>query len=189
MRACSCTSHRSRAIAPPQIFTAILAGFIGNLKLPASAGANTLQAVTALIRPIVSSTVELFTAITAELLPTPAKSHYTFNLRDISKVFQGILTISPLAIQTADTVSRLWIHEAQRCFYDRLTNEKDRLWFTNKIVALMQRNFGVSANHKELFEEQTIMFADFLRPGTRRRTRAGLAAGGADDMRRRRQAV
>jgi hypothetical protein len=38
--------------------------------------------------PIVSATVELYNAIRAELLPTPSKSHYTFNLRDMSKVVQ-----------------------------------------------------------------------------------------------------
>jgi len=37
--------------------------------------------------PIVKSTVDIYTKITKELLPTPKKSHYTFNLRDISKIF------------------------------------------------------------------------------------------------------
>ena len=37
------------------------------------------------------TTISVFHTISAELLPTPAKSHYTFNLRDLSKVFQGIL--------------------------------------------------------------------------------------------------
>ena len=37
--------------------------------------------------PMVDSTVEVFQRISQELLPTPAKSHYTFNLRDLSKVF------------------------------------------------------------------------------------------------------
>jgi hypothetical protein len=33
----------------------------------------------------VASTVDIYNAIRAELLPTPSRSHYTFNLRDLSK--------------------------------------------------------------------------------------------------------
>lgn len=41
--------------------------------------------------PLVDTTIQVYSTITSQLLPTPAKSHYTFNLRDLSKVFQGIL--------------------------------------------------------------------------------------------------
>ena len=35
---------------------------------------------------LVASTIELYQTVQVELLPTPMKSHYTFNLRDVSKV-------------------------------------------------------------------------------------------------------
>jgi hypothetical protein len=44
---------------------------------------------------LVSATVELYNAIRSSLLPTPSKSHYTFNLRDLSKVVQGVMRGDP----------------------------------------------------------------------------------------------
>lgn len=35
----------------------------------------------------VQGTIEVYRTICKELLPIPSKFHYTFNLRDISKVF------------------------------------------------------------------------------------------------------
>ena len=47
-------------------------------------GAN----VTKLAKPLVAASLEVYETIQRELLPTPTKSHYTFNLRDVSKVIQ-----------------------------------------------------------------------------------------------------
>ena len=43
---------------------------------------------------IVSSTTEMYNAVCNHLRPTPKKSHYTFNTRDVSNVFQGMLMVN-----------------------------------------------------------------------------------------------
>lgn len=45
-----------------------------------------------------------------------------FNLRDVSKVIQGILMSHPKSVQSADTMHRLWANEVSRVFQDRLIN-------------------------------------------------------------------
>jgi dynein heavy chain len=42
---------------------------------------------------IIDAAVEIYSRMSAELLPTPTKSHYVFNLRDLSKCIQGILQV------------------------------------------------------------------------------------------------
>lgn len=44
--------------------------------------------MTKLAKPLVAASLEVYEIIQKELLPTPTKSHYTFNLRDVSKVIQ-----------------------------------------------------------------------------------------------------
>lgn len=47
-----------------------------------------------MVKGVCDATIELYNRISLELLPTPSKFHYTFNLRDISKVFQGLLMVT-----------------------------------------------------------------------------------------------
>jgi hypothetical protein len=47
---------------------------------------------------MVQTCISVYKTISAQLLPTPAKSHYTFNLRDLSKIFQGMLMVDARAL-------------------------------------------------------------------------------------------
>jgi len=74
--------------------------------------------------------------------PTPAKSHYTFNLRDFSKIIQGICLARKNEISEPDQMMRLWAHEATRVLGDRLINDDDRMWMLNAISDTTKVSLG-----------------------------------------------
>lgn len=75
---------------------------------------------------LVTSVISVYDQIRINLLPTPKKSHYTFNLRDISKVFQGICSASYKECNSKNSIIKLWYHEIFRVFGDRLINKEDK---------------------------------------------------------------
>ncbi|CAK9809640.1 Dynein axonemal heavy chain 1 [Anthophora quadrimaculata] len=107
----------------------------------------------------VNTTLNLFTTICKELLPTPHKSHYTFNLRDLSKVFQGMLMMNPQKVQTREKLLLLWYHENLRVFSDRLINDTDREWFDNLVRSMMGKEFNCDPN--EIVGDSMLFFGDF----------------------------
>ncbi|NXX96308.1 DYH1 protein, partial [Centropus bengalensis] len=147
------------------IFSTILGSWMGEFcrHLPASPPVAT-GAVTVrdLNEPLVDATIAVYMTITSQLLPTPAKSHYTFNLRDLSKVFQGMLMAEPSKIKDKLDLLRLWYHESCRVFCDRLVNEEDRTWFDN----LMRHMMGeFDTTFEEVVPSQPVLFGDFMEPG------------------------
>eukprot|EP00966_Prymnesium_polylepis_P277612 6414027-Prymnesium_polylepis.1 len=81
------------------------------------------------------------------MLPTPAKFHYIFNLRDLSRAFQGIF-MCPVAevIKTEEELLALWKHECLRVFADRLVNHEDKAWFESAISDVIRSSFGALPN-------------------------------------------
>ncbi|XP_056381079.1 dynein axonemal heavy chain 1 isoform X2 [Hyla sarda] len=124
------------------------------------AGVPVVQQLT---EQLVDATIKVYKTITSQLLPTPAKSHYTFNLRDLSKVFQGILMAEPAKIEDKISLLKLWYHESCRVFQDRLVNDEDRRWFDDLMKGRMQE-FGVT--FEEVIPQQPVLYGDFMTSGS-----------------------
>ncbi|KAG1961895.1 dynein heavy chain 12, axonemal [Pimephales promelas] len=124
---------------------------------------------------IVTATLEVYKKAIENLLPTPAKSHYTFNLRDFSRVVQGCLLLKKDSLADKRTMIRLFVHEVYRVFYDRLVDDQDRAWLFTLISNIVKQHF--KENFETVFEHlkdgnkllcdenmRNMLFGDYMTP-------------------------
>uniref|UniRef100_A0A1B6CZR9 AAA+ ATPase domain-containing protein n=2 Tax=Clastoptera arizonana TaxID=38151 RepID=A0A1B6CZR9_9HEMI len=95
-----------------------------------------------------------------KMLPTPAKFHYIFNLRDLSRIWEGMLTIKDEECTNITVLLKLWKHECLRVIADRFTNDTDQDWFVNNLIQTTQNYLEGDA---QLFDPSETYFVDFLR--------------------------
>ncbi|KXS19215.1 hypothetical protein M427DRAFT_507867 [Gonapodya prolifera JEL478] len=108
-----------------------------------------------------SATIDTFSYVTSQFLPTPAKAHYTFNLRDVSRVFQGLMRANKEYFDSATSLTKLWLHEVMRVFGDRLSTQLDNEAFNLAIKEKINQHFGTSLPDL-LSGGQLPRFGDFL---------------------------
>ena len=92
-------------------------------------------------------TIDVWNKVSRSLLPTPARFHYIFNMRELSRVFQGILETPVEALKT-DAENRLyslWRHETTRVFADKLSRQQDKDFVEQTVVKYMEEHFGEEA--------------------------------------------
>ncbi|KAG7391800.1 Dynein heavy chain 1, axonemal [Phytophthora pseudosyringae] len=136
------------------IFSTILGNFLGS-GFPAEIARLTDNAVRA--------SISVYNTICRELLPTPAKSHYTFNLRDLAKVFQGVLMGDSRRITEADSLIRLWVHECKRVYEDRMVSMQDHDWFRELMRSSVQDFF--QRDYEHVVTNEHLIYGDYLVPG------------------------
>ncbi|XP_057306686.1 dynein axonemal heavy chain 6-like [Hydractinia symbiolongicarpus] len=117
--------------------------------------------VRSLCTEIVSTVLAIYHEISVTLKPTPVKSHYLFNLRDISKIINGLLNAHPSVIKIRNNFMELLIHEVSRVFLDRLVTENDRDFFHQTMLDQLY-NFLKTKWSKEELSDNCAVFGDYF---------------------------
>ncbi|KAL6475225.1 hypothetical protein MHYP_G00162650 [Metynnis hypsauchen] len=92
--------------------------------------------------------------VTATFLPTAIKFHYIFNLRDLSNIFQGILFCKSECMKTPQDLVKVYLHEANRVYRDKMVEDKDFATF-DKLQLEMVGKFYEDV--EEALEEAKVM--------------------------------
>lgn len=120
----------------------------------------------ALTPNIVSACTELYKCVQKEFPPLPKKPHYQFNLRDLSKTLQGMVSVPRTQYEETETLKddllKLWVYESTASFSDRFIDNYDK----NKLRDI-QKKIGFQDFKIKMSEVHfAANFGNFLVPGT-----------------------
>lgn len=124
---------------------------------------NYADKIRKLIPVLVAASIDLYTDVRNNFLPTATKFHYIFSLRELGALFQGVLMARPESyLNNSLRFCRLWLHECFRVFSDRMGTFSEIQRFTD--MAIEQTKKHLEEDQTELFEGPLIC-VNFLNEG------------------------
>lgn len=129
------------------------------------------------VKSLSEATIQLWKQVKKEIVPTPAKFHYVFNLRDVSRIFKGMCTVSLDTVKSQTALSKneltpnafmvaLWRHECERVFLDKLIEMKEKEKVQKYINETAIDFFRDSLKTEDIarLEEKNYYFCTFVKP-------------------------
>ncbi|XP_077138122.1 dynein axonemal heavy chain 8 isoform X2 [Ranitomeya variabilis] len=147
----SCTSPSDASI--DHIFGAIGCGHFNSSR-------NFRREICNLVKKLVPASRAVWQMTKVKMLPTPSRCHYIFSLRDLSRIWQGMLAIKAEECTTAPILLALFRHECQRVIADRLVCCEDHGWFNKSLTQVLRE---LVDPHLVSAVQHDFCFVDFLR--------------------------
>lgn len=135
-----------------KIFSAIARGYFSFSRFD--------ETIVYFVPKLIELTRILWQRTKTKMLPTPAKFHYVFNLRDLSRIWEGILKVRQPECETIETMLKLWRHECLRTIADRFISSSEKKWFDTMMLELIQEHLE---SNFEQYDDGETYFVDFLR--------------------------
>jgi dynein heavy chain len=112
----------------------------------------------------IKTTIQLHTDVERNFRKTAINFHYQFNVRHLTGIFQGMLAATERAIKEPDNFVRLWCHEAERIYGDRLVNAANLATYREFTADLVKKAFP-RVNMGKYFQQKDpdpLVFANFV---------------------------
>merc|ERR1719160_8275 len=149
-------------VPPLQSSVEMIYGSILKASFTAKRGAK--QDVIARCQSLVPATIDIWDKVKRSLLPTPARFHYIFTMRELARVFQGIQTTPLDSVPNETALIQLWRHEATRVFADKLARIVDKEFVDKQVQEFCMQHFGEEMAEKTSAKVAgEVWFADFQR--------------------------
>lgn len=161
-----------------EIFGQIVSYWSGVMFDAAQLGEELAGGLRAVCEQLVPMGIDIYAGVRAGLLPTPAKTHYTYNLRDLSKLVSGLLMVDAASLvylpqakktdpltprpvaEARKEVVKLFLHENLRVFSDRLIDATDEDWFTAMLLKVVKEK--LPSDVPDDVDCRDLIFGDFV---------------------------
>jgi dynein heavy chain len=116
------------------------------------------------VQGIIKATLNLHSEVVRNFRKTAQNFHYEFNVRHLTNVFQGLLNAKPEAINEPEKLVKLWVHEAERIYGDRLVSHANLAKYRELAGDICGKSFP-KFNLKKFFNKdnpEILIFASFV---------------------------
>ncbi len=88
------------------------------------------------------------------------RTNHKLPMYTLHGVFRAIKVAKLFFVQTLKGLLRLWCHECNRVFEDRLVNTEDRDWFQNLLKTRLAEDFQMESG--EVLGDGPLLYGDFM---------------------------
>jgi dynein heavy chain len=113
---------------------------------------------------IIKATINVHQDVERTFKKTAVNFHYEFNVRHLTNVFQGVLMARQDIIKEPDNLVKLWAHECERIYGDRLVNAEHLAAYKAFCADICKKQFPrvAMAKYYQPTSPEPLVFANFV---------------------------